>query len=453
MAKIRIKPRIRITPQGLIIFQMIFCMFSRLLTSMSPSLDKLTYMTHLIAVMLLWFLCRSKYTHEKTRYIRVEKILILITVIGALAGFTIVPIATYDVMTSVSISVYVKGCINYFRFYIFYLACITFLNVEHVKKMVHIIWVVFIINIFICLYEFFVLGCKMDFLGGSFGYIYGGNSGLNILLCVVTPIIVCDYIQKKISQKKLAFFVAVLLLIAAAGELKIFFIEFIVMTAFCMIMLKPNANTVKLILISIAFLILMVNLLDMLFPGSMETLLNPEDTTSYLTNGYVTGSLGRFSMFGQLEKLFYGKYPLTKYFGFGLGMFDATSSAPLAIHYSYLQVGWFGNATILLNSGYVGLISLYVFLICTLVRGFAAFLRDKTNTVLVMSISMTGIAIICMWYNATMSSASTGYLMYFLFAIPAIYTRERKTGKEKINDSDQGTVKGMSGVGKEALQA
>ena len=117
------------------------------------------------------------------------------------------------------------------------------------------------------------------------------------------------------------------------------------------------------IVFSIAILVIGLLVLGVLFPDQLAFFLNPEDFAAYASDSYEGESLGRLSMFSQLEEHIFQNYPIARILGFGLGAFDPTSTGYIAQKFVYLKAPWFGNATILLNFGYIGLIMFYIFLV------------------------------------------------------------------------------------------
>lgn len=416
---------IKITPKGLIFFQIYFSLLYKILELFGVGVDKLNYVLHFVAIYLLCFMVCDK-EHAIKKYIKYETMVMLSLLITTIIGIFIVPLCYTDVLTYATIGMYVKGILNFYRYFIFFFAVIKYLDFDDVKHVFKILEKIFLLNILLCFVEFFALGCKQDFLGGIFGITYGGNVGLNILLCFFSALYALRYLNKEISVMTFGIVEILCVLMATMAELKVYYVELIIIMLIAVILVRPNRNTAKMI---IAFgLILGVGMvaLSIIFPEQLDILLNGDKLTKYAGGSYVTGSLGRMTMFQELEAIFFQDYPVVRLFGFGIGTFDPSSTSHLAKEYSYLRAGWFGNSSIVLNIGYVGLGLVYVFYLNLARKAFVwrkKFVEEKIYMDFV--IIMIVIILMSMGYNSTMLSGTIAYLLYFVIAIPIIVYKKK----------------------------
>lgn len=417
--------RIKITPRGLIFFQIIFSMLYKTLELFGLEVEKLNYVLHFVAIYLLFLLLRDK-NREMKKYIRFEMIATIILFVTTIVGIFIIPLCYRDIVEHATFGMYMKGLLNFYRYFIFFYAVIKYLDYNDIKIIFNILEKMFVLNIILCFVEYFFMGCEQDFLGGIFGITYGGNVGLNILLCFFSALYALKYLNKKISIYSFIGVEIICILLATMAELKIYYIELIVIMVVAALLVKPNRNTVKIILASVLILGIGMYALSVVFPKQYDILMNADKFSRYAEGSYVSGSLGRMTMFQELEEIFFQDYPLIRFFGFGIGTFDPTSSSYWATKYSYLRVGWFANSSILLNLGYVGLITMYIFYINL---GRKAFMWrnqfEEEKIYMDFTIIMIVIMIVTMWYNQTVLSGTTAYLLYFVIAIPVILNNQK----------------------------
>ena len=415
---------IKITPKGLIFFQIYFSLLYKILELFGFGVEKLNYVLHFVAIYLLFFMVCDK-DNRIRKYIKYESIVTFILLITTVIGIFIVPLCYTDVLCYATVGMYVKGILNFYRYFIFFFAVIKYLDFNDVKHIFNSLEKIFVLNILLCFVEFFVMGCEQDFLGGIFGITYGGNVGLNILLCFFSALYALRYLNKKISVMSFGIMEVLCVLMATMAELKVYYIELIVIMLIASVLVKPNRNTAKMIIASVVILGVGMVALSIIFPKQLEILINGDKLAKYAGGSYVTGSLGRMTMFQQLEEIFFKDYPFVRLFGFGIGTFDATSTSYWAKEYSYLRVGWFGNSSILLNLGYVGLVMMYLFYMNLARKAFvwrSRFIGGKIYLDFV--IIMIVIILASMFYNNTVLSGTIAYLLNFVIAIPIILYKQ-----------------------------
>lgn len=417
--------RIKITPKGLIYFQIVFSLLYKTIEIIGVNVEKLNYVLHLVAICLLFFIIRDK-DKKIGKYVKFESAIIWILLSVTFVGIFIMPLCYADLLSNVALGVYVKGLLNFYRFFIFFFAVIKYLTYDDVEKIFNLLEKLFWLNMILCFFEYFVLGCEQDFLGGIFGISYGGNVGLNILLCFFSALYALKYLNKKVSLVQFMAIEVICVLIATMAELKIYYIELIVIMILAVVLVKPNRNTIKIILASVLILGVGLYALSIIFPRQLEILANSDKLSNYAGGSYVTGSLGRMTMFQELEGIFFQDYPLVRFFGFGIGTFDPTSSSYWSDEYMYLRAEWFGNSYILLNLGYVGLVAMYLFYINLVRRAFSGRKEYREGKLYMnLVIIMIVIIVVSMWYNNTIMTANIAYLLNMVIAIPIIVKKEK----------------------------
>lgn len=418
--------KIKITPRGLIFFQIVFNLLYRTLEIVGVSVAKFNYISHGVAIFLLFFMLKDKDNRIK-KSVKFEAIATVLLVITTIIGVFVVPLCYKEISVHINLGMYMKGILNFYRFFIFFFAITKYLNFSDVKKIFSMLEKIFILNLVLCCIEYFLMGYKQDFLGGIFGVTSGGNIGLNILLCFFAALYSLKYLNKKVSILYFVIIEIISILLATMAELKIYYIELVLIMVIAVLLVKPNRNTVKIILSTAFIMGVGIYALSIIFPEQLAILMNSDKISAYAGGSYVTGSLGRMTMFQELEGIFFQDYPLVRFFGFGIGTFDPTSSSYWANAYSYLKAGWFGNSSILLNLGYVGLLIVYAFYINLARKAFVwrkkCIIEEKIY--MDLTIIMIMLIIVSMWYNSTILTGTISYLLHFIIAIPIIIHNEK----------------------------
>lgn len=418
--------KIKITPRGLIFFQIVFNLLYRTLEIVGVSVAKFNYISHGVAIFLLFFMLKDKDNRIK-KSVKFEAIATVLLVITTIIGVFAVPLCYKEISVHINLGMYMKGILNFYRFFIFFFAITKYLNFSDVKKIFSMLEKIFILNLVLCCIEYFLMGYKQDFLGGIFGVTSGGNVGLNILLCFFSALYSLKYLNKKVSILYFVIIEIISILLATMAELKIYYIELVLIMVIAVLLVKPNRNAVKVILSSAFIMRVGIYALSIIFPEQLAILMNSDKISAYAGGSYVTGSLGRMTMFQELEGIFFQDYPLVRFFGFGIGTFDPTSSSYWANAYSYLKAGWFGNSSILLNLGYVGLLIVYAFYINLARKAFVwrkkCIIEEKIY--MDLTIIMIMLIIVSMWYNSTILTGTISYLLHFIIAIPIIMHNEK----------------------------
>lgn len=426
---------IKISPKQLIYFQIVFNFTYNTLQIFNINSTPLYYITHVVTLGLAVFLLLFKKDNSKKgKEMKTEYIIVLLYLVITILGIFIFPIFYSDILFNQSIVGYIKGFLNFYRTFIFYFACVYYLDYKDVGKIYKWYTKLFVFNVFLCAIEFLILGCKWDYLGGSFGIQQGCNAGLNICLCITVSIMTIKYLNKKMSLRLYLLVDIVAIAICAIAELKLFYFEFAIIIVVALLLEKKNVNSVKLIVGSIGILTVGLIILGILFPDQLAFFLNPDSFADYASDSYEGRSLGRLSMFLQLEEDIFKLYPVARFFGFGVGAFDPTTSGYIAQKFLYLKAPWFGNATIVLNFGYVGLVAFYVFLIVPLIKAWN--LRKSVKNVeirmyLTHTIIMVIIMLITLWYNNTMTTNRTLYPLIFFLVLPTLIRIHLKKTEEQ----------------------
>lgn len=360
-----------------------------------------------------------------------------------------VSIALSYAFNGYSIALLVWGIRNLYRFFIFFFCSILLLqkkDVDNIYKSIHIL---FIINVAICFFQYFVLDYWADDLGGTFRLnSKGGNTGLMMLISIETVYAFSDYLNRKIKFKQFAFVAAMSMVIAALGELKAFYLIFVVIIFLSMILNNVSGKTIMLCFAAVGGLILGFLVLQKIAPESVE-ILNLEGIMEYAggeDHGYSSADdLSRFRAFEQINTMFFKDDTLKKIFGFGLGSCDVSGieefKSPFYKLYGYINYTWFMHGMLYLETGMAGFVLYNLFLLSMIISYVKFRKKDIKNTASYNSgIIIAIIAIMTIWYNATLRNDSC-YFVYMAMALPFVEYRFKDANRlDKNRRSDVGDL-------------
>lgn len=328
------------------------------------------------------------------------------------------------------------GVRNNFRFYVFFLACIYYLNKKNIDEFFRFIDKIFYVHIAFVFVQYFVFGCKQDFLGGLFGTEQGCNGGLNIFQVIVVAYSVLRYLNRGSSFLKCLFNCAMCLLIAAMAELKFFFVEFGVIVILVLLLTRFTWKKLGIIVFAAISLVIGVQILLMIFPMwqdsmSIKGLLDIATSDKGYTGG---NDMNRLTFISMSNDLFL-KTPSQRLFGLGLGNCDKSETfsfmvSPFYMKYNLLHYDWLSSAFMYLENGFVGLIFYIGFFVFTF---FAAAKLRRSNRENIIYLQLTQIvsvmSVLIVIYNSSMRT-EFAYVMYFIMAIPFIL--QRNNGKLSV---------------------
>ena len=413
--------------------QIVFVCFMWMAISMFHLPSVITYVTDILLVLSLFFcLKKVSWKIKKTNYLLLYIIILMIitnTLIGA-------------IVNGVSPLLYIWGFRNSMRFYLFFVVCTVLLRTKDIYGIIKLLKVFFWINVLVCSYQYFVLHLFGDYIGGIFGTIQGCNGYLNVSLMINWAIILGEYSQKKVSLIKLVVVAITCAYVASIAELKVVYIEMIIMVGVCFLMMKPSLKTLGLIICLIFGSIIGIKILITVSPESLELIFDVESRTRYLAgNGYTnSGDLNRFTALSSIHEMFFKDSFVGNLFGFGMGNCDTSSYTCLQsdffIKYEYLHYRWFSHAWIYLEQGILGIlgsISFFVSMIILLIKDkrYTEMKEWHISVIIISVFSMINII-----YNSAIQTEAS-YLLAFACAIPFVFIKEKvdqNSIKKQISD-------------------
>lgn len=333
-----------------------------------------------------------------------------------------------------SIFLYTWGFRNNFRFYVFFIGCVVLLKKKDIDVIFKILLFFSMVNVIVATIQYFAFGIQQDSLGGIFGTQLGANGYLNIFLCVVTIIVLILFLYKKISTSLLLVTVFSNVYIAALSELKMFFVELIIIIVCLVIFSKPSRKMFLVVSFCILVLYGGIQVLYKLFPVfqgffNMATIIAS-------SNSYATGTdLGRFTATKTITSMFLSDDRFKYLFGLGLGSAE-TSQLSLFTSQFFIQYGlilhytWLSSAIMLIENGWVGLTCYLSFFLSIAYSSFK--IRKRNGEIFSYCIMAQIFAVLCfviVFYNSSLRTEA-GYFAYFMLSLPfALNNTEKKSLK------------------------
>ncbi len=333
------------------------------------------------------------------------------------------------------------GFRNNFRFYIAFIAFISFLNKDDVKVCLKYVDVLFVINAIVTFFQFFVLGYKWDYLGGVFGVEVGCNGSSMILLIFVCIKSIISYMN---SEEKLVSCLtkcSVSMIIAAMAELKFFFIIFVSIVVLATVFTSFSWKKVSIIILAAAIFFASSIIFTQIWGASSELNINRLVELVTNTNYASSKDLGRLTAIPILSKTILKSLP-EKLFGLGLGNCDTSSFAicntPFYQSHSYLNYNWISSAFVFLEMGYLGVTIYLAFFVLVFIMAGNMKRKGEGNLMYCqMSMIMSVACVLLFMYNSSLRM-DVGYVAYFVLALPFISTTSESMMKSIWENEKKG---------------
>lgn len=356
-----------------------------------------------------------------------------------LIGFFLVALFS-AILHGISPLLFVWEARNVFRFFVFMLACVGLLDVDDVRQILRLLFIVFLINIVLCSYESLVLHYGQDNTNGLFGSGSGGNASTNILLLEMSCLALFGYGRKAVGLPVLLLVVAGSCWVSVIAELKFYFVQLAILVALYTLVSKPSLKSVCLILVSVLSLWIFIQLFYVFMPGWDGFFDFEKMIDSSSQGGYGSGNgLNRLSAISTLQSMFLSDSSSSLFgLGFGAGTYSQFFAAPLYVIWGeVLHWTWFTDAQIFLETGYIGLMFYGLFF---LFLGIHALRARRKMSSFEAAFTETGaiISFFCLmllFYNCVLTVDPGGYLIFFFLAIPLIVERDRLSESQERGTS------------------
>lgn len=397
----------------LIYIQVIYVCFMLWLRDVVGLPSAILYLTDVITVLIIFLQFRDIIRGFKTATVSPQ-----IWIFGLIVSFMLLG----AVINLVNPKLVIWGGRNNIRFFVFFFLCIALLSKRDVEKFVDMFKVFFWLNVVLMTFQHFVQGYRDDFLGGFFGVASGCNAYVCVMLCLITAIILAEFNSSQAKLGTLLIYCAACIYIATLSELKIYFLELVLIAAVQLLYTKPSKKTVGICITVAVILIAGFSFVKRYNPDILKVFLDSDAREYYLSgNGYTnSGDLNRLSAIQELYAKFFKGDRLHTLLGFGLGSCDSSSFSFLQSafykKYEYLHYRWFTHAWVFLEQGAIGIILLITFFVSIAV----CIMRTKNRTIYdLITFSFLPTCVIGIIYNNSLE-LETCYLIALACSVPFI---------------------------------
>ena len=412
--------RKKTTAEWLVLYTLIIPFFFSLLIDLLklPTLVKYTAdMAWLCLFMLILIKQNLRMDGDVRHLLHIAGLFFLTTIVGL-------------VMNYQSILYYLWGLRNNLRFFVFFFACIVFMQGKTAKSMLKFFDRLLWINLPIVLFQYIYMGKEQDNLGGIFGVETGCNAYMNIFLVIVVTRSMLRYLHKEEPLLHCFAKCGVALLIAVLSELKAFFIELLIVVFMSVLITRFSWKKLWIIVGISAGIMIGAQLIGKLFPVFVDWFQWDRiwDTVSSAKGYTAKGDMNRMTAISiALERFLTDGWETL--FGLGLGNCDYAAfdflTTPFYSLYHRLNYNWFSTSFLILETGFVGL-TLYCFFFVRLffvARKEGRKHKDRELYAQMAQI-LSVVSLLLVIYNASLRVES-GYMMFFALALPFVGSRER----------------------------
>lgn len=394
-----------------------------------PQIHPIYYLTDVFNIVLFIGLLRKRIRNKHNNsYLRlfyfVFFLYIALAIIGAIVNFS-------------NIALHLWSFRSYFTTILFFIECVSFEHSDKIDFLDKLIW----INFIVCIIEV-ALGYRQDWVGGIYGVSRGEVNGpLNILLIIIFSRSIVQYLNKEITTWRILILGASSLIIATFAELKIFYVEIVIIFLIASLVTKFSLKKLALIIFGAIGILIAIRVTLSIFPDMNRNMFNPSFMWNYLTNpgGYVgqfahnAGDVNRLSFWDKCVALFHNKFELL--FGFGIGNCDYIEllglKSDIYMRYEAMHYYMFPLPMILLQQGIIGMV-LYIMLLVSL---FVAVLKKYRSKDFVSKSQIQMTLILCMMmfiitiYDSSLLGKG-GYLFFYILSLPFINLATKKKRTE-----------------------
>ncbi len=334
-----------------------------------------------------------------------------------------------------SILLYMWGFRNIYRFFAFMYSSIVLLNKKDVENIFKILNVFFVINIFLCLYQYLGLHQDMDHIGGIFGISSGVNGYMNIYLMVIFTYALTGYLHKTKKLSYLIFIAVLSLFVAVISELKMFFVELIIITLAGILLSNFKKRTFLLVAVASVVLYLGVNALYVIYPA-FEDYFTLDNIIESASDDESIGRLTRLTAISEIDDMFLTDNS-KKLVGIGMG--SAETSQIEAFNTDFfrkygltLRYTLFSHAFMLLENGYAGFILYVGFFVAVFYENGKMKKKNNKKAAFTFTQILALISIMLIWYNSSLRTEAA-YLTFFALSVGYIYN---KSSQKSLEDKE-----------------
>jgi hypothetical protein len=413
-----------ITGKSLVVFVLFFTVVMEALIAEVHFPESIRYINDLfVFILFLVMIAKPKRTIRRT----------CCRVLLWLTFFIVLAFTMSAAIRGVTPILYLWAIRNTFRGFVFFYACITFLDREDLPDIFDKLFVLQVVNLLLALYQHFALGLVRDSVGGIFGH--GNGAGVNTFNALIVAYYLNRYIEGKEPAWKLIAVSVSAMIIAALAEEKASYLYLLIVFCIGLIFTKMNARAAVALLVAVIAGCIGIGLIQSLFPEVIDQMGSFDAIDGYLTATYADGYvIPRIGAFKYITNMFFQNDPIGLLLGVGFGNGETSSFAslngPFYLMYGWMHYRWFTHQWVFVECGWIGFISYLSFFVALgiwlLKERFVAD-DNQAKPYLVMGIALTIITIISIWYNATLK-VDMCYLAFFSLSIGIVSLNTREAG-------------------------
>lgn len=410
-------------PKRYVYFQLMYNLLIKYLISDFGMPSFANYLTDVITVICVYYAIKKIVKEREKVNFKSQFIIVILMLLLSVLGL---------IINEQSIMLYIWGFRNIYRFFAFFFASIILLDKTDIVNFIKILKVFLLINVVLCTYQYFIQNLVQDRISGIFGTLFGGNAGMNLFLVIVTTVEVIYYLNNKTSFSNLCFVIIASIYIATISELKIFYIEFVLIVLLAVLINNFNKKTLIIIVGTLCVSIVAIRMLYIIYP-TFKNFFNIDRILMYSAEGGYSNeeNLNRITAIEQINELYVFNNLETRLFGIGMGNADTSQfsflNSDFYEKYSYLSYTWFSHAFMYIENGYIGLILYVIFFISIIVKSHRMKYKDNVNKVYYMITELISLmAILIMVYNSSLRM-DYAYIYYLFLAMAFVFNKNNNS--------------------------
>lgn len=408
---------IRIKKKSVILFMLLIVTLGQFIISTCELNHTLYYICDIFNVLLLICMVEESAFNNLERSTKI--------VLGYMGAFFLLSIIS-SIVNGVELILFLWGLRTIFRFFVFFCACVCYLEDKDICKLFNYSVLLFWINLFVTLIEKFCFGYSGDYLGGIFGVAQGVNTASIIFLNFVLLIILEEYFSKRKNLVYLLLFFVAYFVVSVFAELKINFILFAFVLCFEFVLhVRGNRKlAIKLLMIGLFGGLLGLLGLYFVYPDSYKVITDLQSANKYMDQDYIRRDIfTRNALFSVVYKHFFGNDFCLNLFGYGLGACEFSSFFSSAFYNEYGDFNYrnYSSAMLILQNGYLGFFLYLCILIQITKQAFRGIYNKVYSSDNKLTLVFSAIVFILIFYNTIF--ADIGYCIWIILAIPFIHNK------------------------------
>lgn len=311
---------------------------------------------------------------------------------------------------------------------------VNFCDYSDIDRFKRVMYTSFFVSVFFCVIQF-LTGKEGDFLGGTFA----GNGGLAMHSVLIAIITANDLFNHNINNRKFIIVLVCMFFIAIIGEIKYMYYAIPLSSLFVFLLSKKISvnNLLILGIASISLLPITQKVMSLYYDEEyIEDTFDAEKMDEYSTSAYAyqKGGFNRGTAL-ELATTVILKDPVHVLFGYGLGSGSASTSFNGVLYekYKYTTYHFFSTSYILVELGWVGLLTFALCLVLLILRYLRYYRKYSKNSYLKFWMVCGIVSAIMTFINAYYNQMPyiDYYMYYFLWGICFVAIKNEVFGSEQ----------------------